>query len=211
MDRLELYYGAPSALQLHSDYIRIRNIYVRSTRSFHRLPSAGERGSARAYCREIDMSNKLRHAQGGDEAGGSARAPRARALRARARTRAPSASTDGTAPYGAAMVSVASLGGGGAADPASEPGGDLRGGGVADVHRGNAERERQRRRKRSEWYLWVRLGKRLVPWLMLLCVVCIFSCGLSIYACPNTAQGCLSTLCGALKAKPANGAYRRSA
>jgi len=31
MDRLELYYGNPSPLQQHGDYVRIRNVYIRST------------------------------------------------------------------------------------------------------------------------------------------------------------------------------------
>jgi len=32
MDRLELYYSSPSPKQRRGDYIRIRNVYVRSTR-----------------------------------------------------------------------------------------------------------------------------------------------------------------------------------
>jgi len=34
MDRLELYYANPSPQQLRGDYVRIRNVYLRSTRSY---------------------------------------------------------------------------------------------------------------------------------------------------------------------------------
>ena len=37
MDRLELYYANPAASQPRGDYIRIRNVFIRSTRSFGRL------------------------------------------------------------------------------------------------------------------------------------------------------------------------------
>ena len=45
MDRLELYYSNPAATQPRGDYIRIRNVFLRSSRSFHRKPGLQQKCS----------------------------------------------------------------------------------------------------------------------------------------------------------------------
>ena len=63
MDRLELYYSSPHPAQKHGDYIRMRNVYVRSTRSFRRLAGDGSRALRERQtlaCRELDLSDRLR-------------------------------------------------------------------------------------------------------------------------------------------------------
>ena len=45
MDRLELYYSNPAATQPRGDYIRIRNVFLRSSRSFHGKPGLQQKCS----------------------------------------------------------------------------------------------------------------------------------------------------------------------
>jgi len=72
MDRLELYYSNPNPQQVRGDYIRIRNVYVRSTRSYNRASDAKAaaatamqpKGKQRQQqqqraCRELDMIDQL--------------------------------------------------------------------------------------------------------------------------------------------------------
>jgi hypothetical protein len=71
MDRLELYYSSPSPKQRRGDYIRIRNVYVRSTRSYEATRfrtkgqgakgkgAKGDTGNDHRMCREIDLTDKL--------------------------------------------------------------------------------------------------------------------------------------------------------
>lgn len=68
MDRLELYYSSPSSQQQLGDYIRLRNVYVRSTRSFRGAIGAdgseGGQGSDSSQtsrpCREVEYIQRLR-------------------------------------------------------------------------------------------------------------------------------------------------------
>ena len=57
MDRLELYYANPHARQRRGDYVRIRNVFVRSTRQYQRKEEGGV-GSQRA-CRELYMMDRM--------------------------------------------------------------------------------------------------------------------------------------------------------
>lgn len=70
MDRLELYYAYPHHLQPRGDYVRLRNVYVRSTRSFSALQGAGaDTGGvgiskdASRDCRQLELADKMRHVQ----------------------------------------------------------------------------------------------------------------------------------------------------
>ena len=64
MDRLELYYSNPEASQPAGDYIRIRNVYVRSTRAYH----AGVGSTAgKKRCRDLANVNVLRRARAPEE------------------------------------------------------------------------------------------------------------------------------------------------
>ena len=57
MDRLELYYGNPAANQPRGDYIRIRNVFLRSTRSFGRKrPNGPPRRHQK--CSELEPVNR---------------------------------------------------------------------------------------------------------------------------------------------------------
>lgn len=68
MDRLELYYSDPSSQQPRGDYVRLRNMFVRSTRSFYRAAGADsslKNGPlSRQRCSALDIAEKLRHVQG---------------------------------------------------------------------------------------------------------------------------------------------------
>ena len=63
MDRLELYYTLPHREQKKGDFVRIRNVFVRSTRSFRfsTAPLAGQK--AHTHCRELRLVDKLRQLQ----------------------------------------------------------------------------------------------------------------------------------------------------
>ena len=54
MDRLELYYSAPHYSQPLGNYVRIRNVYMRSTRTFSRARADADGGSRsrRRWCRD---------------------------------------------------------------------------------------------------------------------------------------------------------------
>lgn len=59
MDRLEIYYGAQSPQQRLGEYVRIRSIYVRSTRSF-RFSAAPLERSVSARCRDYPLVHRMR-------------------------------------------------------------------------------------------------------------------------------------------------------
>jgi len=66
MDRLELYYANPAASQLRGDYVRIRNVFLRSTRSFGRKQRNGP-PRRHQKCSELEPVNRAAPAssQGG--------------------------------------------------------------------------------------------------------------------------------------------------
>jgi hypothetical protein len=60
MDRLELYYANPSNRQRPGSYVRIRNVYIRSSRSFRGLAhphlARTSNASASRRCRDLDLT-----------------------------------------------------------------------------------------------------------------------------------------------------------
>lgn len=55
MNRLELYYAYPHAAQLRGDYVRIRNVYVRSSRSYQKAAGLTSEKS----CKELSSEARL--------------------------------------------------------------------------------------------------------------------------------------------------------
>ena len=126
MDRLELYYGAPHHTQPLGDYIRIRNVYVRSTRSYRRLAGESAKGlqrDTRAKCRELDLVDKLRRLRAYDNGGGQA-------------TKAPYEAVGSRAFYRGSREQAAAASAGAVATVASSvASSEVFGGGAADLHR----------------------------------------------------------------------------
>ena len=54
MDRLELYYKNPAPTQPRGDYVRIRNVFLRSTRSYGRGVDSSS-ATAHLMCRELEL------------------------------------------------------------------------------------------------------------------------------------------------------------
>ena len=79
MDRLELYYKNPAPTQPRGDYVRIRNVFLRSTRSYGRGVDSSS-ATAHLMCRELELMPRRpegpragggsREASGGSAAGG---------------------------------------------------------------------------------------------------------------------------------------------
>ena len=183
MDRLELYYANPNPQQRRGDYIRVRNLYVRSTRSFSRTPAESDSSKAlkrdtKGLCRELDLVDKLRQLRqvgsDGNPAAGGARRAASGAGRLGGGGGAGGGASSAAADYARAA--------GGGALPAALAG-DLAGGSAADIARANAAAVRARRhaKEKSRWPRWAR---KLIAWLVALVLVTVCAAGV-VAMCPS--------------------------
>jgi len=156
MDRLELYYSAPHQSQPLGDYIRIRNVFVRSTRSFRRL--AGETTPSASHCRELELMDKLRRL----------RAFEGRAIRGGGAVTAAGGHTPHADQSGGGLRASIR-----AQDIAKKTPDYLNGGGDALNHGGA-------RKSHSQPLLGQKSYRKLLPWLVALIMSTVCLCSLAI-------------------------------
>ena len=181
MDRLELYYGAPHHTQPLGDYIRIRNVYVRSTRSFRRLAGESSKGlkqrDIRSPCRELDLVDKLRRLRAYDGSNGGGNGGNGKAANGRGRggrrttTRFEVAAAAAAAAVPTTKVPAATV-------PATEADQELVG--DASAKSTSARGLKSKSKKADKWN---KLIRRMIPWLIALFGACTFLFAVILQIC----------------------------